>query len=72
MWLLAILASFGYFLAILAIFDNSCSKEKPLSATYPQTGHVFANLSQSEKLSEAGQAEKGAEFKVSTFNLTIG
>ena len=34
-------------------------QRKTMSATYPQIGHVFANLPHSEKLSEAGQAEKG-------------
>ena len=34
-------------------------QRKTMAATYPQIGHVFANLPHSEKLSEAGQAEKG-------------
>merc|ERR1712226_1443579 len=33
-------------------------QRKTTSALYPQIGHVFANLPHSEKLSEAGEAEK--------------
>ena len=39
-------------------------QRKTMSATYPQIGHVFANLPHSEKLSEAGQAEKGKYKKI--------
>ena len=45
-------------------------QRKTMSATYPQIGHVFANLPHSEKLSEAGQAEKGKFNKCITIFLS--
>ena len=42
-----------------------------MSATYPQIGHVFANLPHSEKLSEAGQAEKGMQNSPLIFRKLI-
>ena len=45
-------------------------QRKTMSATYPQIGHVFANLPHSEKLSEAGQAEKGKYKKYITSFLS--
>merc|ERR1712045_917970 len=38
-------------------------QRKTMSATYPQIGHVFANLPHSEKLREVGQADKDGEDK---------
>ena len=34
-------------------------QRKTMSATYPQIGHVFANLPHSEKFNEVGQTDKG-------------
>merc|ERR1712110_1390549 len=62
---------------ITRVSDENCGgmsallQRKTMSATYPQIGHVFANLPHSEKLSEVGQTDKDDDKEEDEDSLLI-